>query len=344
MRALHFVVVCTLAACAPQVSKISTRNPDLFEKESDRLEGRAAPAAQPAPEMYVRQRNVAIKTNDKPNETGSLFNPDDERNYLFAPSGPHNIGRFLKINVAGNRAKPGAAPEGAAAKPEGAAATKAKPEEASEDELLKALPDLAPAKKGEPTLLKSFKMQIVHRFDNGDVLARVNRRSVNEDQAADITAEARIPYDRLASGDDLTTDDLLDVKFVESGEGELVERRSSGWEDEYSLRMSGFNEAKSKLAMELSDQKQKLEETKTRLEDRIKTFGAERRNLSKQREEVAKTKAQSEEKVKELEDKVEEKDKVIEEQKSTIEDQQKELEDQKPENKPGDKKEAGGGK
>ncbi len=331
-----------LAACAPQMQKMSGRNPDLFEKESDRLEGRSrgnAPAH--APEMYVKEPHISVKNLDQPNESGSLFNPDDERNYLFTSSGPLNVGRFLKINVVSNRAdgkndKNKAKPDGAtkgSAKDKKAEDAKA---DALEEELLKGIPSLAPAAKGDPALVKNFKMQIVHRFPNGDVLARVVRRSTTEDAAAELTAEARIPYDRLASGEELTTEDLLDVKFHENKESVVADRASSGWEDEYSLRLSGFNEAKSKMALELADQKQKLDEGTQKVNDKIKAFGAERRQFAKEREELNKKKAETENKVKGLEDKVQE-------QQGTIDDQQTQIKDLTPDAKPGDSKEGNNG-
>ena len=49
------ILAACFAACAPQVSKISGRNPDLFEKESDRLVGRSRGADEgTAPEMFVK--------------------------------------------------------------------------------------------------------------------------------------------------------------------------------------------------------------------------------------------------------------------------------------------------
>ncbi|TWW11537.1 L-ring protein [Planctomyces bekefii] len=290
------------------------------------------------PEMYVRQRRPVIREGDKQNSSGSLFNPDDERNFLYTASGPQNVGRFLTVNVVAGRGKQTekTATGDKAQGPEGGTeATKAETDQ-TEQELLKALPDLAPKTAGENSLVKNFKMQIMHRYSNGDVLARVSRRSQREDQAHDLVAEARIPYDRLASGDALTTDDLLDVNFLESGEGELIERRSSGWEDEYSLRLSGFNEAKSKYAAELADQKKQIEEAKEKLETKIKAFGDERKQVAKQRDDLAKKNVEADSKVKDLEDKVNE-------QQSTIEDQKKQLEQLQPENKPADSKEASRG-
>ncbi len=345
MRRL-LVITVFLAACAPQVSKISGRNPDLFEKESDHLAGRSRGAeGGQAPEMFVKEKSIAIKDTDRPNETGSLFNVDDERNYLFTAKGPLNVGRFLKVRIVFNRTggkgKEAKEAKEASDKAKGGKEGKDKEKDKEKDgeleaELLKILPQLEPAVKGEPELLRSFKMQIMHRFDNGDVLAMMTRQTAVGDQASEISVSARIPYDRLASGDELTTDDLLDVRIRDTREGELAERTSSGWEDEYSLRLSGFNEAKSKAALELADQKKKLAEVGEKLDTRIKTLGDERAQVAKQRDELNQKKAASEQEVSDLQDKVKE-------QEDTIQKQEQEIKELTPEEKPNDGKEGANG-
>lgn len=328
---IRLIITVTLTmgvvACAPQMNKISGRNPDLFDKESDKFEGRSRPiGSNTAPDLFVKERQIVIKDVDQANETGSLFNPDDDRNYLFASTGPQTVGRYLDINVVSNRAdgakkdKPGAAKTPEEQKKEDLA----KSQDEIQKELLAALPELNPAGTAtDPALIKGFKMRIAHRYSNGDVLAVMNRRSTSEDQIQDLNIETRIPYDRLSSGDPLTTRDLLDVKFRESGNGDTSDRTSSGWEDEYSLRLSGFDEAKSKAAQELTDKKRQLDEAAAKLETRIKSFGDERNQLSKQREDLQKKSVDQDEKVKTLEDKVKEQETIIE--------------DLKPQDKPGDK-------
>ena len=335
-----------LMSCMPPMHKISQRNPDLFEKESDRFVGRSQAPASAAPELFVRKKEIAIKKIDRPNETGSLFNPDDERNYLFTSTGPFNLGRFLTIKLASNRdgdgakgAKgPGAGKGGGQGSGSGSGSGDG---DALEQELLKALPELAPAAKGDPTLVKSFKMKIVHRFDNGDILAMAERTSTFGDQVHDTMVQARVPYDRLASGDPLTTEDLIDVKFNESRDGEIADRQSSGWEDEYSLRLSGFDEAKSKDALELEDKKKQLGEAKQKLETQIKTFGAERQQVAKQRADLLKKAAETDEKLKSSDDTIKEQKDKIEEQTKTIDQTTEEI--KQLEEKPGDKKDGNKG-
>ncbi len=312
-----------LIQCNPTVVKYSSRNPDLFEKPTDKLVGqsRGNDENSPKPEIYVKQKKISIESRDKPNTTGSLFNPESEGNYLFTPASPMKVGRYVTVNIASTRnntqdpnAKPTSAP-----KPSDPAVP--------EDELLKTLPDLAPKEKGEVSLLKDFKMKITHKYPNGDVLALVERNSQTVDDFHNLSAEAKIPYEKLASGDPLTTDDLTEVKFNEFREDEAIQRHSSGWQDEYSLRLSGFNEAKSKVAAELADQRSKMQETKQRLEERIKTLSSERKLIAKQREELSQKRQESENKLKTAKQKIEESSEVIEEQKQTIEEQQQALED-----------------
>jgi hypothetical protein len=344
--AVLITVTQALQACSPAMRTVSARNPDLFEKESDRLTGTSrGTVATAAPEVYVKQRTVQIEGTQKPNDSGSLYNPEDERNWLFTSSGPANVGRFVTITVAPNRsagasaptpgstAEAGAAPATADA---GAAGAEGATPDAVTDELLKGLPELAPAKPGDPALVKSFKMRIAHRYPNGDVLAILTRRSASEEEVNDLTVQARIPYDRVAAGDGLTTEDLFDVKLSQNQDDERIERVSSGWEDEYSLRLSGFSEAKSKVAMELDDRKKQLDETQTKLTDRIETFATERQQVAKQRDELSVQKQETEGKVKDLETQVKD-------QQETIEEQKKQLEEAKPEDKPSDGKEGSGG-
>jgi hypothetical protein len=319
-------VICGLlaAGCVPSVNKISGRNPDLFDKEKDQMQGVSRPVGSvAAPDLYVKERNVVIKDIDQANETGSLFNPDDERNYLFASSGPQTVGRYLDVFVVSNRAD-GKNPDGTKPVEEQKKDDLAKSEDEIQKELLGSLPELTPpGSKTDPALIKGFKMRIVHRYSNGDVLAMLNRRSMSEDQMHDLNIESRIPYDRLSSGEPLTTRDLQDVKYRENRNGELVDRSSSGWEDDYSLRISGFNEAKSKEALELSDKQKQLEDATKKLEARMKSFGDERNQLSKQREDLTKKSEEQDQKVKDLEEKVKEQEATIEEL--------------KPQDKPGDK-------
>lgn len=322
--------------CSPQMTRLSGRNPDLFEKETDHLQGVSrGPEGNSALEVYFKEKAVVIKDQRQPNESGSLYNPQDERNYLFTAAGP-SLGRYIRVKVTLNRQneKGGSAPKEKEAKAKDSKET-AKGDDV-EQELLKALPDLEPAQKGDPALIKAFKMRIEHRYSNGDVLATFTRKSTSHAQSGQVVLQARIPYEHLVSGEDVTTDDLTEVRLSEWTGGEQLERVSSGWEDEYALRLSGFTEAKSKAAQDLEDKRAKLKEAGDKLETRMKSFGEERRQMAKQREDLTKKAQQSDEKVHDLEEKVKD-------QAETIEKQEEKIKDLTPEDKPSDSKEGGHG-
>jgi hypothetical protein len=230
------------ASCQTSQVQMSSRNTGLFEKNAGYVGGNArAPGQSTAkPDIYVKQRDVIIENVNKKNTTGSLFNPNDERNFLFTSSGPVSVGRYVDIKIVSKRIEKAKNAEEIA---------KNEPNKKGDDltkELLESLPDFAPAKPGEIGAIKRFSMKITHRYENGDALVTMQRTSLVNGDANEISVAGRIPYDRLISGYQLTTDDLNEVKFVESNMGELSNRFSSGWEDEYTLRMSGFNEARSK--------------------------------------------------------------------------------------------------
>ncbi|MBF0442443.1 MAG: hypothetical protein HQK54_11105 [Oligoflexales bacterium] len=81
---------------------------------------------------------------------------------------------------------------------------------------------------------------------------------------------------------------MADVRFSETTENDYLENNSLTWQDEYTLRLSGFSEAKSKMAMELERKKKDLAKAKEQLEIKIKNFASERRILTKERENLAK--------------------------------------------------------
>jgi flagellar basal body L-ring protein FlgH len=280
-----------ISSCAPQMTKISSRNPDLIEKEKDPIDRADASITNVSPELYVKEPRINIQPSQGDSSNGSLASVDDDRLNLFGDVRPRKIGRHINVFVASN--KTNTSKDSA----ENKDADSAKSEEKNsadkkvdplEEELLKSLPDLTPAQKESAKLLKNFKMQITHRYPNGDLMARVARSSNNPDSSESFVAEAKIPAERLASGDPITTEDLVDVTVTENHAGEVVERRSTIWEDEYSLRLSGFTEAKSRAGLDLEEKRKELGDARDRLEQRIKDFAAEKRQFAVQRDQLKK--------------------------------------------------------
>lgn len=255
-------------------------------------------------DLFVRQKDIKIRRKAPANETGSLTDLNDPRAYLFGFERPVEVGMFVDVKVASNRSDAAAAPADASAtgsKPEEGVAKDPAAKEVAVEALLKSLPNLEPAPENKPILMKSIKMQVLERFDNGDVLVMHRRRSIREGQGADVTVTARVPAEALARVDNISTLDLADVDWRESFNGDVAERKSANWEDEYSLRLSGFDETKSKDAIGLEEKRNQLKSVRDKLENEMKGFAGERSRLSSERAKLLESKAQDSAKISDLE-------------------------------------------
>jgi hypothetical protein len=283
-----------IGSCAPQITKISGRSPDLIEKEKDLIEQSGATKTTASPELFVKEPRINIQPSQADSSNGSLASPDDDRLNLFGDIRPRKVGRHINVLVGSNKAnvpkdgtEKNAGDSGKTDEKNGDNQTEKKVNPL-EEELLKELPELTPSKKDSVNLLKQFKMQITHRYQNGDLMARISRTSNNPDSSESFIAEAKIPAERLSSGDPITTEDLVDVFVTENHGGEIVERQSTSWEDEYSLRLSGFSEAKSRAGLDLEEKRKELGDARDRLEQRIKDFATEKRQFASQRDQLKK--------------------------------------------------------
>jgi hypothetical protein len=269
-----------LISCFAHVETISSRSPATFEKVESSPFSSRVPEDPVGPELWVRSKDVVVEPRRNVDDSGSLFDVEDERNHLFQSKVP-TVGSWLHIGVASNRV---------GEKPADGEVKDAVPG----DELLKALPTLEPADK-DPAPIKNFKVRIIHIQKNGDAIVQHQRRSTRDEDAVSVTVTGRIPWSRLTADAPLTTDDIADIKWQESKGGEFTERRSVNWEDEYTIRMSGFDEAKSKEAKELEEKRKQLLGVREKLDTRIRTLADERATMTKQRDEfVAKQKADAE--------------------------------------------------
>ena len=239
--------------------------------------------------------DLKIRRKAPVNETGSLTDLNDPRSYLFGFERPIEVGSYIDVKVASNRsdAAPNAADAGAEPKSE--------VKGADEATLLKALPNLDPGGKNKPVLVKNIKMQILERFDNGDALVMYRRRSLREGQGAEVVVTARLPAEALSRPDQVSTNDLAEVDWRESASGDVVERKSANWEDEYSLRLSGFDETKSKEAVGLDEKREQLKAARDKLENEMKGFSSERQKMTKERAALLDDKSKDNAKISDLE-------------------------------------------
>jgi hypothetical protein len=302
----YFVWVCMACAGASCFGRriVPISGPvDGFDKPSDRAAvGSRPPQNSTSPQVYLRHEEILIEDNSPPSDAGSIFNLEDGRNYLYPSDTPTAVGTTITVEIRSNRKDSNEKADKKAAKGKDSDVSK----ELAENPLWKAFPDLEPD-SGEAVPIKRFKMKVTHRLANGDVLAMFRRHSISGSFAQTIIIKARIPYDRVGYAPTITTDDLADIDWLENTGQELVERKSSSWEDEYTLRLSGFDEAKSKAALAIDDKRKALMSIRDQLKTQLRSFTEERSQMAKQRadlleaqkrdgEEIAKMKKDAEEK------------------------------------------------
>lgn len=300
-----------LAGCFGNRHTISQR--PMGGQETVQASSREIIAPLQPQDVYTKQSTIAIKPIKKSNTTGSLTSMEDPRNYLLASTAPLMVGSFLDIKTISSTE---------AAKSAGAAAKPAQTVAQVEQDLLKSLPTLdpAPGEQDKPTVIPGFKAEVLEILENGDALISYHRRSIRGDQAGDYLVKARVPQAALLEKENLTTANLVDVDFRESREGEISERHSSRWEDEYTLRMSGFDEARSKSAVALEDQRRQIKDTRDKLATQIKSFSTERQTVAKERTALLEKQKAIAEKTAELEAKIKDQESEIEKLKPKEED------------------------
>jgi hypothetical protein len=288
-------------------------------------------------EVLLKRREISVVPKSPNRSYGSLYEPGHSRNQLFADHKRNEVNSYLDIAVVLNRQlKPRLANEnnGAQNAPDGQGGGQApavasdaggQPDTSDLDKILpKQFPHLDGGKEN-PLIPRSLRFKILRRYDNGDALVAFNRVTENDNETKVLDIKAKLPASALAKKE-ITTADLVEVDFGEVNQGEFIERRSSGWEDEYTLLVGGFSEAQSRLAQDLDARTKQLDAARAQLAAKLESFGKERNSVAKERERLAKER--------------EEVDKKLSELQQTVEDQQKTIEDLKPiEQKPGDAKE-----
>ncbi len=298
------ILLLTVSACAPRMVRNSARNPDLFEKEGDKLSGNSRPIGDTSPnELYVKEKKKKLKSDHEGTDAGSLMNLKNAQNFLATGGDPFAPGSIIKVQVKSQK------------KPEGESTGAKKPDDkakedtsldALEAEILKSLPELTPAEKGTTKLIDALAMRVVSKLENGDLLLEGKRTSLSNDEKREIKFKAVLPARLAYSTGKVSTNDLEDVEFSEVSEGEMYERTSLVWEDGYTLRASGFTEAKSKAAQLLSEQRKQVGEATKKLEQRLKAVSEERREVMKLKDDLTQKESAANAKIAELEAKVKE--------------------------------------
>ena len=342
LRPVVFFPILFELSCTGGVNSISSRDLTLYNrKEGNKSTSPLVTSSKSKknPEVFVKRRDVIIEPILDSDDDGSLFNVNDSKNNLFATYLRPRVGGFLLVKVLNHKSLVNSI-EKIEENEDGNSAesiANGKDDEFNEMELIKALPHLGPIEEDEKSVIKNLRMKVVHQFENGDLLLTFKRSSANENNSKQAFVQARLPFDRVISKNNLTTRDLTEIKLLENYKDEIIEKNSTGWEDEYTLRLSGFDETKSKFATKLEEKRNDLRKIKNKLHDRLENLGKERRQMARERDKLIRNKSSLEESEKELKAEIEEQKGKLEEQSSQIEEQKKVIEDlSRPEEKPGD--------
>ena len=315
-------LVSLLASCRSGLIPVSKRNLGVVPsgKKMDRKRAVSVPAK--APDIFIRQKKTVIKPKKAALVGGSLYAISDERNILIGDKPRGMLGSYLDLKVDSSRLdnKENEAPEAAPAAPDSS-------DDDLEKTLLAALPDLNSG-EDNPVLLKNLKMRVGGHLDNGDALVSFVRSSTNGAESKAINVLARIPFKALNDKRALTTKDLYDVEWIESSEGEYFERKSTIWEDEYTLRLSGFTEAKSKAAVALQEKKKQLKKVNKQMSAQLQNMASQRVKIAQERGRLKDIRLKHKEEKKVLTDQLDVKDDKIAEKEEaikTVEQEKKEM-------------------
>lgn len=326
-RTILVALALTATSCQHGFVPISQRT--MFEKEGKNSAlGHRRPldeANRKGTEVYLKRETIEVVPTETKNYTGSLLQEKSPNTFLFANPVRGDLGDFLDVYVMVNRREraPGAATEVLASATPEDAKVKAKQ---IQDELISALPSLEPG-VADAKMPSAIKMKVVKKLQNGDLIVEAARASQNEWEANSQRATARIPYSKVQGEGEITTMDLADVNWTESVNGQVTERESHTWEDEYSMRWAGFDEARSKVAIDLEGKRKDLEKVKDRLKDKIVNVGQERNKLAAEKTKVDGLRREAEVKLNELSSKSIEQESQIEQQKEIIRKQEKIIEE-----------------
>lgn len=284
-----FAFYLSISACT-NLRTISSRNPGLSDqKDLKQGSNLALPeSAKAKPEnLYTKKPEVQIKPKRK-NTSGSLYQVENESNYLFTMRAPDTISNSVEVLVVLTSKQTLSSTDSAQNAAPGAPAANNPTQTGTQthDEILSQFPDLKPQDPNQNSVLKSFKMQIEDRYENGDLAVVYHRASESTAEVNSVFVRARVPAAKIQEGKPISTSDLSQVHFVQTSSQETIERESSDWENEYSLRMSGFKESASQAAKDLENKRKELVKVKDKLYQGVINLGKERDQLTKDRQKM----------------------------------------------------------
>lgn len=305
----------------PQSGEISKQGLKSFKDI-----GVIKPVANPVKGTLRSQReepsNLPLISEIPENYTGSLTTPTNQGVNLFLDNVPLDVGSKVVLMVKEVRSS------------QNTNANSREEADATEltDQLLSSLPVLEPEDGTNKKVVTKINATVVERLSNGDLLLEAKRTSMSNSQLNFVFFRGKIPSDRIFEGNKASILDLESVVFQEQSGGEFIERRSAGWEDQYTLRYSGFKEVPSKLARKMESDRKSLIGMRDRFENRLKSFKSEREKMAKEREKLYEQNSdmrsameENEKKVQAVENRLKEVEEKVKDRDRRIEDLQKEL-------------------
>ena len=190
---------------------------------------------------------------------------------------------------------------------------------------LEAVPSLASDDENIKPLTK-IKARILRKLPNGDLEIESYKSVSNENGNKFIRFKAVVPKDKYKGAEQISTNEMEDIKWDEVTNGSLTQKTSMDWQDEYTMRLSGFSESMSREAMQLRRRKQGLNDVKKELSNRIANLSRNRATIAKEREKLQVTKAKLDEELKKVDENIKAESKDKDKQIKDLEDKIKALE------------------
>ena len=254
---------------------------------------------EPIENVFLKTTNIRIEENKDFYKEGSLYKADSDMGNLYGKPEKFKVGTSIDVIV---KVKEEAGASGQAdVAEEDPNSLKAK--------LEAAVPSLASDDENLKPLTK-IKARILRKLPNGDLEIESYKSVSNENGNKFIRFKAVVPKDKYKGAEQISTNEMEDIKWDEVTNGSLTQKTSMDWQDEYTMRLSGFSESMSREAMQLRRRKQGLNDVKKELSNRIANLSRNRATIAKEREKLQVTKAKLDEELKEVENiKAESKDK-----------------------------------
>ncbi|MBP9706047.1 MAG: hypothetical protein KBD78_00280, partial [Oligoflexales bacterium] len=318
----------TLSSCLP-IEPLGNLDHSALEAKSNSMPAEAA-----GPQLYTREEETEIGP-DPSLYNGSLIGVDQQQANFLVQNKSLGIGSYIDIIVVAKEMQKTAAQLGAkkdaknadpeaatneSADTESSSSTTASAEsanaggtksgsaanDASQDELakmLEGLPELV-QEDAEIVPIKTFRAKVVAKKANGDVVLEYERSSLQTAEQKGVLIRAVLAEKYTLNPDDFTTERLQDIKWQEFENGLVTARESPEWQNEYTLRLSGFDEAKSLAAMDLEKKRQQVIGLRDGVKNQINNIRKEKQTFAKERETLLKKQAEQEKLIAELNTKV----------------------------------------